>query len=216
MDIAGAFKRPFTNLKNLIIGLIIFNIPLINIFAPAYFFRCIRGTYMGNTSLPDWNNIRGLLKDWLVMFVIGIIFLSVPLLLLIIAFVTISDTPEFLSFIENGFTTNFELYKSIFVLIISNKFLALAFIMLIIASYFQIMTLLIVNDKKIKKVNIQIIIIRALTLNYFIGFIAIGIVGILIAGIVSFIPFIGTGMGNFIAGVISFTLYSQIYLTISK
>ena len=93
-----------------------------------------------------------------------------PLLLLIIAFVTISDTPEFLNFIENGFTTNFELYKSIFVLIISNKFLALAFIMLIIASYFQIMTLLIVNDKKIKKVNIQIIIIRALTLNYFIDF----------------------------------------------
>ena len=70
MDIEGAFKRPFTNIKNLIIGLILFNIPIVNNFTPAYCFRCIRGTYLGHTFLPDWDDIRGLFKDWIIMVIV--------------------------------------------------------------------------------------------------------------------------------------------------
>ena len=212
IDITSAIRKPFTNIKNLVIGLILFNVPIINIFAPAYFFRCIRGTYSGHTFLPDWKDIKDLMKDWIIMFVIGLTYMIIPIGFALLFFKNFSNLVESISQIslENASISE------IILLILSNKPFLVFVLIVAIAVYFMNMTYLVVNDKRIKKISANIILKKAFTIGYFIGFILITVVELVLGPIISMIPIVGQGISNFLLGVISFTLFAQVYLTISK
>lgn len=196
----------------MVIGLILFNVPIINIFAPAYFFRCIRGTYLGHTFLPDWKDIKDLMKDLVIMFVIGLRYIMIPIGFALLFFKNFSNLFESISQISLEITS----ISEIILLILLNKLFLLFALIAAIAVYFMNMTYLVVNDKRIKKISANIILKKAFTMRYFIGFISITAVELVLGSIISMMLIVGQGISNFLLGVMSFTLFAQVYLTISK
>jgi len=218
IDVISAIKRPFTDIKHLIIGLILFNIPIVNIFTPAYFFRCIRGTYLGHTFLPDWNDVKDLLKDWLEMLMIGLLFISIPFLLFLVFFQSISILFNKIGQVYQETTlANFSSnILEIFSLIISDKLFLVLVLIFFVSLYFMIIGFLMQNDKKAKKFDYKAIFKKGLSLKFFAAFVLIMISSMIVGSFISLIPYVGEGISNFLMGVISFTLYAQVYLTLGK
>ncbi len=80
MNFGVAFGKPFSNVKNLLIGLVLTLIPVVNFFTiPGYFLRLANHTMNKNNALPGFENFGELvvnsLKSWVV--VVGYILLSI-------------------------------------------------------------------------------------------------------------------------------------------
>ena len=62
MDLGVAFKKPFSNITNLIIGIILSLIPIINVLTiPGYLLRVAKKTMSKDKSLPNFSNFGELL-----------------------------------------------------------------------------------------------------------------------------------------------------------
>ncbi len=68
----SAIKRPFTNLLRLVVGAILFLLPILNFFVFGYFVECARSAFKGNPDMPKWR--WKLFIDGLVIFFIALIF----------------------------------------------------------------------------------------------------------------------------------------------
>ncbi len=75
MDIGTAISKPFSNIKNLVIGIILMLIPLVNILTiPGYLLRIARKTMAKDNSLPGFDNFGELVVDSLKLIVVGIVY----------------------------------------------------------------------------------------------------------------------------------------------
>src|SRR3989338_4257009 len=63
-DFSTAFKKPFGDIKKLLIGCLLNLIPIVNLFATGYFFQVAKNTMAKKKDLPEW-------KDWKDLFVNG-------------------------------------------------------------------------------------------------------------------------------------------------
>jgi len=78
VDIGTAIKRPFTNITNLIIGLIVMIIPIINILVlPGYLLRVAKTAMTGDDKLPGFSDIGGLVVSSIKAIVVGVIYLII-------------------------------------------------------------------------------------------------------------------------------------------
>jgi len=213
IDLLVAVKRPFADIKNLIIGIIVFSVPIVNLFAPAYFFRCIRGTFKGHSSLPDWRDWKDLFKDWKIMFLLGCIFMALPLGLLWITakefLMSLSNVAE--KYSELSYTQIGDVLLASF---LASKFFMFSTILVILGLYLLFMSYLITNDKKIKKLTYSHLFKKAFHLNYFVAFFGLVIIDLFLYDLLMKIPFIGVGLSEFILGVIFVTIIAQVYTTI--
>ena len=81
MDIGTAFKKPFTDIKLLIIGIILTIIPVINILTiPGYFLRIAKNTMAGDNKLPKFDNFGGLVVESIKAIVVGIIYMIIMMI----------------------------------------------------------------------------------------------------------------------------------------
>ena len=198
-----SLRKLFSNPKSLFIGIVLFNIPIVKFIVPAYFFRCIRGEYLAHNSLPKWKNVNGLLKDWGVMIILWLIFMSGPITLYLFSLddvmklVKIKESQGILSFLVAMSGTVNLLFSTIF------------FIMML---YLVTMTYMVINDKRIKNFNFLIIIKKAGSYKYFLSFLILIIVWTMLFPVLDSIPFIGTGLANFALGVISVTFLARVYI----
>ncbi|MBI4053475.1 MAG: DUF4013 domain-containing protein [Candidatus Diapherotrites archaeon] len=75
MDIAGAFKKPFSDITKLAIGIIVSLIPIVNILLlPGYLFRVAVNSTKGKPGLPEWSDPVGLVVRSLKLIVLMIIY----------------------------------------------------------------------------------------------------------------------------------------------
>ena len=70
-----AFKRHFTDIKKLIIGLIIGIIPIVNFIATGYHLECAKTAMNKKFKLPDWKNFGKLFVNGFLASVITFIYL---------------------------------------------------------------------------------------------------------------------------------------------
>ncbi len=92
MDISTAMKKPFSNVKTMIIGMILLLIPIINILTiPGFMLRVASKTMSGNKALPEFNNFGELVVDslkaivtlvihWLIMLIVFTILAIIPII----------------------------------------------------------------------------------------------------------------------------------------
>jgi len=75
MDIGLALKKPFSSPKNLIIGLVLSIIPLLNILTiPGYLLRVAKNTMNKDNALPGFGNFGELVVNSLKVIVVGIVY----------------------------------------------------------------------------------------------------------------------------------------------
>jgi len=86
VDIGAALGKPFGNIKNLVIGIILMLIPIVNILTiPGYMIRVANRTMSKDNSLPGFDNFGELVVDSIKYIVIGIIYLIPSLVVFAIA-----------------------------------------------------------------------------------------------------------------------------------
>ena len=76
MNFGVAFGKPFSNVKNLLIGLVLTLIPLVNILTiPGYFLRLANHTMNKNNALPGFENFSELVVNSLKVLVLAIVYM---------------------------------------------------------------------------------------------------------------------------------------------
>jgi len=74
MDLKFALQRPFTDIKKLLIGILLSVIPLVNLFSFGYQIECARLTLKKKKNLPEWKNWKELFINGLLYFIIVLIY----------------------------------------------------------------------------------------------------------------------------------------------
>ena len=219
MDILNALKRPFTNIKNLVIGLVVSYIPILNIITLGYFVRCARSTMHGKNTLPDWIGIKDLLKDMLSAFFISLSYLIIPIGILLFLNFNLENFDQLLGMLLtfsirdliSALSTLEPLYPVLFLLWGLLTVLASLLIPISIMRFIEFGRI----DKPFM-IRVREVLKKAATSNYLIAFVLVFIGSAILRWIFSFVPFVGSAISSFLIGVISFTIFAQVYLKLRQ
>jgi hypothetical protein len=103
MDFKNAIKRPFTDIKKLIIGIILYALPILNIISSGYLLEILKTPYK---KLPEWKGFGQLFINGLIILIVEIIYF-IPLIILGIIGLALIGTERLTSFIvDNQFVLN--------------------------------------------------------------------------------------------------------------
>lgn len=80
-----SLRYPLKNWLKLIILGVILLIPIVNLIGLGYCLKAIRSTFEGSNLLPGFDNIGELFINGIKLFIVGLIYSAVPLILFIVA-----------------------------------------------------------------------------------------------------------------------------------
>ena len=83
-DVGTAVKRPFSNVKSLIMGMIFLIIPILNLAAIGYLLKCAKTASQGDYSMPEWTDWGGLIVSGLLSIVIIFVYMIPGMILAVI------------------------------------------------------------------------------------------------------------------------------------
>lgn len=228
-----AVKKPFTDLKKLVIGIVLSIIPIVNLVVTGF---AIESSGVGKArpskNMPEW-------KDWWYLFIKGLAVVVIKIIYLIPAFVVIligvglavGDivsalagtviTPELMSQIRTGQAPPGELGM----ILRDNWYLILPTIMrvapiflvglllAVIASFLTPMAVLnyVKNRRFSAAFDLGAVTRKALTGKYFMAWIVVIVLTIILGAILALIPLVGVAIALFLISVISYSLYGQVY-----
>jgi len=201
MHYGEALKRPFTDFKKLLIGVLLGMIPIVNFFTHGYLLECSRTAMKGRFNLPEWKNMGDLFVKGFFMNLISIIyFIPAVIIGLIIGFSTITKI------FTTGTISSGNIWVMLSLLIIA-----------VLTSYFASVAIITYSKNyRFKEAFIcKEIFSKGFSGNFFLAFIVSIILYIIISaslyGLSKSIPLVGPGIILWVAGVISFTLLGEAY-----
>jgi len=208
-----AIKRPFTDIKILLIGIVLSIIPIVNWLTYGYFLECAKTSK--KKKLPEW-------KEWGSLFVHGLLYLIIGIIYFIPAliFLAIGFGKAFFTLMSSGFLINYgttasseALMEQLLPILATNAvFLLIGGILAIIAMY--VIFSAIVNYSKTYKFSDAFsskIWKKAFTGRYLLTFIVFLIYAWVVSWILGYIPIVGPAIASFIVGVAWFTGFGEIY-----
>ncbi|MBS3155487.1 DUF4013 domain-containing protein [Candidatus Woesearchaeota archaeon] len=200
MDYESAFKRPFLDIKKLLIGILLSILPIINFFSLGYVLDAAKLTLKKKNDLPEWENWGELFVHGFLVFVIGIIYLLPSLILALLA-------------VGSGILKWFVTKSALEGLETGGPLLIAAGLVMIVMVYVApISMILYAKNWEFKEAfNFSEIIKRILTGKYFIVWIISMVLSVIGMGILSIVPIIGGSIASFITSIISMTLFAQVY-----
>lgn len=212
-----AVKRPFQNLKNLVIGVILMMIPIVNFVVTGYFIQCAKTALRRNYRLPQWTGWGSLFVKGIAAIVITFIYL-IPVIIvgLIAAWATMFSL--FSSMALTGSFTTETLLATISAGGIGLVVTGVVFIIFALLSMAAIIRYA-EKEKFGAAFEVGAIASKAFTGTFFgmwiLAIIYSIIVSIIVFLIFSFIPYIGSYVGgalaSFIVGVTTWTILAEAY-----
>ena len=205
-----SIKRPFTNLKRLLAGILWSILPILNFFAMGYALRCAKLSMKNNFEMPAWDNKGELFTKGILSFVIEIIYLLPFIILISILFFSIIFSIDLIKAQEDK-NYILELVKPI---IINNLFafilIILLFILTIYISPSAIMNF-VNKDSFGKGFEFSTIFKKAFTKQYFITSLLMLVYGAVVYSIFMWVPLVGSAIAIFLINVTSYSAYGAIY-----
>lgn len=218
-----AIKKPFTDIAKLIIGIVLSIVPIIHWLAKGFVLECSGlGKTKPSKKMPEFKNwgslfIKGLASD------IILLIYTIPSILVFL--VGAGSTMGTLGTLTGSILATASTQEELSQLFSQNWYLALpllvklapimivGFILLLIALYLTPIAVLgYVKTKKFSEAfNLNKVTKKAFTVDYFVVWIIALILTGIITAILLIIPWFGQSIAFFIAGVISYSLYGQIY-----
>lgn len=204
VDYEKAIKRPFQDVKKLLIGSILNIIPIVNLITSGYIINSAKNTMNKKNDLPEWENWGDLFTTGLVAAVISFIyFIPAGAVLLVGVGSLISGV------IAGGITTAN-----------MSSIIASGGIMVIVGILLSIATMLIVPMAIMRYVDkgefsaafaIGDVLKKVLSGKYVVAWIVM-IVYAMILGSVSFvIPVAGAAIAGYIVGLTTMTVFAEVY-----
>lgn len=85
MDFGTAIRKPFSNITNLIIGIVLMIIPILNILTiPGYLLRVAKKTMGGDKSLPSFDNFGELVVNSIKLIIVGLVYCIIGMIVAIV------------------------------------------------------------------------------------------------------------------------------------
>lgn len=200
MDYQQAIKKPFLDLKKLVIGIVLNIIPIVNFFAMGYVLETAKLTLSKKNNLPEW-------KDWKDLFIHGVLATIISFIYMIPALVVAVAAVGF--GVLKGWITG----SVISGVETGAPMLITALILVLLATYIAPMsTLLYVKKWKFADAfAFKEIFKKIITPKYAVAWIVMLVISVVAIGVLSIIPLVGSEAGSFIAGVIGLTILAQAY-----
>ncbi len=226
---SASIKRPFLDIKNLLIGLILSILPVVRWFAQGYALE-----HSGLTKKkvpidksPEWSDWGGMFVRGLLASLISIIYLLPAILMFLLgAFSLLSiifsvigwsalvkgDSAVISQIIEQ----NWNLILP--ALMVSLPFILMAIVLAIFAEYLipaAQMNFLHFNSFN-KAFSFREVFSKAFTSKYLVAWLLVLLIAIVVGLVLGWIPFVGNAAVFFIGSVIAYTVYGQVYKEIKK
>jgi len=204
-----AIKRPFTDFKKLLLGILFSLIPIVNFIAVGYQLECGKTSMKKVLTLPNWkNNIWNYFLNGIKSIIILIVY-SIPVLIVL----AISIGVNIPSFIKSLSTTG---APNISTLLSFGSGIFIAIILAAIIAYIAPMAVLnFINNWTFNDAfKFKEVFRKVLTKKYFLAWIITIGYGILIGTVGSLIPFVGATISGFIAAITQYTILGEVYTEI--
>ena len=235
VDYEQAFKKPFTDVVKLIIGIVLTFIPIVNWIAKGF---AIESSGLGKTKkfskMPEWKDWWHLFLRGLVASIIELIYAIPGILILLLGFgITIGSmigifmgtgmTPKML---ENaGMDTGAwggpfsqampSMWPQILsMLLVATPAFIIGGLLLLLGSYISPMAVMnyVKNNSFGTAFDVGKINRKIFTGKYFITWLLVVVISSIVMWVINiFIPVFGLAIGGFIMSVIGYSLYGQIY-----
>ena len=211
IDYKSSFKRPFTDLTKLVIGILLSIIPIVRFFTYGYLLDAARLSMKKKFELPEWKNPGTLFIDGLSLMLIRFIYILPAVLIFIVGVNITLISSLFRAAILNDEATVLLIFQDIISALGPLLFVTLFLILL--AFYLLPIAILRYADTKkiVEAFNMKKILSLAFSSIYPGPWIIAVIVNIIALLIFGNIPYIGSGLAIFIAGMINITILSQAY-----
>ena len=233
-----SFKKPFTNLTKLVIGIILSFIPIVHWIARGF---TIESSGLGKSKpspkMPEWKNfghlfIRGLLAD-IIFFIYAlpaIIIFAVGIGITIASvFSTVAGSflpTDFFQAVRMGQFQDGMMRQMILqnwpmllpAILTAVPLFLLALVLLLFASFVSPIAILnyVKTNKFSEAFNFSFVCKKVCNGKYFIVWLIVIILTGILGAILSYVPVIGKAAAFFITGVIGFTLYGQVFRELDK
>lgn len=216
VDYERAIKRPFMDSKTLAIGVVLgiasllltlLIIPglLVEMLVTGFYLKCGKTAMNQDFKLPEWVDWGKLFVSGLIAFVIVLIYMLPALIVMAVSF------GAFLVALISGAETGSE---GMAVLSVGSIIIGalVSLVLVLLAGYMLPAALLayVKDDKFGSAFKFGEIKKKILTLNYFVPWVLMVLYYIVVVGVLSIIPVIGTALGSFMAGVTMFTVFGEV------
>jgi hypothetical protein len=229
-----AIVKPFTDFKKLLIGIVLSLIPIVNFTVVSGY--AIESSGVGKTkpskNMPEWKEWGHLFMKGLGAIVVKIIYMLPAVIVITIGIgLAASDilstllgtvlTPEMISQIRAGETTPEQVtmmfrenwYLMLPTIMTVAPLFLLGFVLALIGSFLTPVAVLnyVKNKKLSAALHLGTVVRKALTGQYILSWLAVLSLGILLSIVLSFIPIVGPAIALFVVGIMSYSLYGQVY-----
>ncbi len=204
-DYENAIKRPFQDIGKFVIGALLSIIPLVNLVATGYALNCAKTAMRRDHKLPEWTDWVNLFIHGLIVAVIGSIY-ALPALIVLFAFMgtaflAMAGDPSTIGGVGlGGMGIGFLVF---FVLLLLAFYILPAAVMEYVRNNFSFGSAFRFGEIKD----------RILSTDYLIVWLVTFIYSIVVIGVLSVIPLIGSAIGSFATEVTSMTLFGELYST---
>ena len=224
VDYNLSFRKPFSDIRKLIIGIVVNIIPIVNLISYGYTLESSDIKKGEQTDkMEEWEDFGGFFVKGLLAFIISLIYGIPALIVGIIAF-AVALGPLFGQLVlmdpQRVQTMNPEEFFPMFVpyLLAALPLVILFAILILIATYIAPVGVLryIKTDTFYEAFNFKEITRYIFTGDYILAWLLVLVLNIALVGILSNIPFVGTAIASFITGIIGFSLYAGVMMGIDK
>ncbi len=201
MDYASAFKKPFTDVKKLIIGILLSILPIINLFATGFMLNAAKNEMKKKKMLPEWAEWGQLFVKGLLAFVIGFIY-AIPVMLIgaLLAWPTIKGA------ISGMQVTNVALGG------LGAGMVVVAVLGLLLAYIVPSAILHYISSGRFGDAfKLGSVFKKAFCGQYFMAWVVGVLYSLVLGTILGFVPIIGGAAASFITGLTMFSLLGEIF-----
>ena len=208
-----AIRRPFTDAKKLLIGIILSIIPIVNFVTIGYWLENARTAKTKALKLPEWKNFGALFVEGLVIILLGIIY-SIPAFLVFYSILGKSVMQYFI----NVDAASIMMQETIANLSSTGMAgLAVTGLLILLASLLTPAAAL--NYAAAKKnrfaaaFDFKKIFKGVFTNEYLLAWVGATLYTVIISGILSLVPYVGGPIATYVTGLTYYTLLGEVYST---
>ncbi|MFH1332004.1 MAG: DUF4013 domain-containing protein [archaeon] len=224
VDYTASLKKPFLDIKNLLIGVLLSIFPIIQWFSLGYALECTGLTKrkVPLNKSPNWTDWGKLFANGFLTVAISIIYFLPALVIFLIGFASvlaaILRVVNFTDFITGNQAAISQAISQNVASIMPNlvfavPFLVIAVLFVVLAAYVvqsAILNFLAYNSFG-KAFAFGEVFRRAFTGKYFVAWILVCLISLVAILIFNWIPWVGPAVMYFTANVISYTIFGQVY-----
>lgn len=208
MDFETNFKKPFTDVKKLLIGILLSIVPVINFFAMGYMLETAKRSMKKDSSLPEWTGWGDLFVKGLLSIVIeAIYFIPAAVVGMVILWPTMASA---MPMMMQGQIPNFgEMIANMGSMALG---LVLAGLLALFAAYAAPSAIFhYLNSGFSEAFKFGSVLKKAFSANYGMAWILFILYSMLLGSLLRFIPYVGSGAATFIAGITGYSLIAEAF-----